>query len=313
LAVIALVSGGAAVAFFGIIQFTAQFIWGIDSVYKFLAGNITSFFLGNSFAGAVLAYPSWLINSDGITYMRAFANFPDPHMFAYYLGMLLPWSVALWSTTVSHKKMFVIFAFLLIAADILTFTRGSYIALIASVLIVLPLVPKNTAKKLIAAGVFLCFLFLIVPHDPVTSRFMSSFDIQEGSNAVRINNWQQALSIITSHPLGVGIGMYSLAINPNASYREPIYAHNLYLDIAAEIGLLAVIVFIAALFFIFKNFWQAAKKQMFFVAGVASITIFSVHSLVESPLYSVHVLILFLIIAAISAVCLPYEKNIFNR
>lgn len=141
---------------------------------------------------------------------------------------------------------------------------------------------------------------------------MSSFDTQEGSNKARISNWQQALEVIKNHPLGVGIGMYSLEIDPSAEYREPIYAHNLYLDIAAEFGIPAVIIFVMLLFFAGKNFWQATRKQPFFAAGVASIAIFSVHSLVENPLYSVHVLPLILIIIALSTTLNQHEKIINN-
>lgn len=306
--IISLVGGATLIAIFGIIQFSAQFVFGIDSVYSFLAQNITPFFLGNSFSKAVLAYPSWLVNSEGVTYMRAFANFPDPHMFSYYLGLLIPWSVAMWATTKSHKKLFFISSFLLILGDILTFTRGSYVALIASALVVLPLVSKNTAKKLLLGIILFIFLLNIVPHNPITGRFVSSFDTKEGSNRARISNWQQSLEIIKNHPLGVGIGMYSLAVKPEAAYREPIYAHNLYLDIAAELGLPAVLVFGLLLFLAGKNFWQTTKRQPFFAAGVASLTVFVVHSLVESPLYSVHILPLILIIIALSASLHPHEK-----
>lgn len=306
--IISLVGGATLISIFGIIQFIAQFIFGIDSVYSFLAQNITPFFLGNSFSKAVIAYPSWLVNSEGTTYMRAFANFPDPHMFSYYVGLLIPWSIALWATTKSHKKLFLVSSLFLILVDVLTFTRGGYVALIASALVVLPLVSKNTAKKLFLGIVLFMFLLNIVPHNPAAGRFISSFDTEEGSNKARISNWQQSLAIIKNHPLGVGIGMYSLEINPNAAYRDPIYAHNLYFDIAAEIGLPAAIVFGLLLFLAGKNFWQAAKKQPFFVAGVASIAVFGFHSLVESPLYSVHVLPLILIIMALSTTLNQYEK-----
>ena len=222
-------------------------------------------------------------------------------MFSYYLGMLAPWSIALWATSISHKKLFFFSSVLIILADVFTFTRGSYIALIAGALIILPLVSKNTAIKLITGALMFVFIFALVPHNPVTGRFISSFDAQEGSNQARISNWHQALSIISAHPFGVGIGMYSLAVNPDADYREPIYAHDLYLDIAAELGIVSAFVFIAILYFSFKNFWKAGKKKSFFVAGAFSITVFGVHSLVESPLYSIHILIIFLIIIALSS------------
>ena len=309
MATVSLVFGAALAAFFGIIQFLAQFVFGIDSVYAFLANNITPFFLGNSFSQAVLAYPSWLVESAGATYLRAISIFPDPHMLSYYLGMLLPWSVALWATSRAHKKIFLISSLLLLTADVLTFSRGNYLALIVAAFVILPLVSKTTAKKLIAAIAIFIILFAIAPNNPVSGRFMSSFDIQEGSNQGRIENWKQAISVIAKNPLGVGIGMYPLAINPNADYREPIYAHNLYFDIAAELGIPAVLVFGTILYFAFKYFWQAAKKEPLFIAGVASVTVFSVHSLVETPLYSVHILSLFLVIIALSVLSKKYEQT----
>ncbi len=112
--------------------------------------------------------------------------------------------------------------------------------------------------------------------------------------------------------MGIGIGNYSLAINPNVAYRTPIYAHNLYLDIAAELGVAAVAIFIAILYLTFSNFIKAGKENALFVAGISSMTIFAVHSLVETPLYSVHVLTLFLIIAAFAAASQKYEKTADN-
>lgn len=307
-AVIALVGGGAAIATVAIAQFSAQFIFGIDSVYNFLANNTTPFFLGNSFSKAVLSYPSWLVNAGGTTYMRATAIFPDPHMLSYYMGILIPWSVVLWNTSKRYSRLFFLTTLLLIITDIATFTRGGYIALVAGSLIVLPLVSKSTVKKIFLACAMLIFFFTIAPHNPVASRFSSSFDVTEGSNVGRLSNWQQALVIIKNNPLGVGIGMYSLAVDPSADYRQPIYAHNLYLDIAAELGIIAMLIFMGILIFTFASFWKAAKSQPFFIAGVSSVTLFAVHSLVETPLYSVHLLPLICIIIALSVGIKKYEN-----
>lgn len=303
-----LVLGASLAAIVGAIQFLAQFLFGIDPVYDFIAKKISPFFLGNSFSEAVLAYPSWLVSSNERTYMRAISFFPDPHMFSYYLGMLIPWSLALWSLKTPHKKFFLFSSFLLIAADLMTFTRGSYVAIIASTFLVLPLVPRAAAKKLLLGIAIFVLAFSISPRNPVSGRFVSSFDVQEGSNQERISNWEQATNIIAENPFGVGIGAYSLAVNPNTKYREPIYAHDLYLDIAAEMGLFSAFIFAAILFFALKNFYQASKKQPFFTAGIASILVFSIHSLVETPLYSIHILTLILIILALGNFSKP-DKN----
>ena len=307
-AILALIFGAMLLAIISLIQFFAQFIFGIDPVYNFLSHSIAPFFLGNSFSAAVMSYPSWLVNAGGTTYMRATGVFPDPHMLSYYFGMLIPWSIILWNTSKKYSNWFLCSSILLIAADICTFTRGGYIALIVGLLIIMPLVSKKTIIKIFTAIAILSFMFTIAPHSPVAGRLTSSFDVQEGSNQGRISNWQQAIEIISNNPLGVGIGMYSTTVDPNATYREPIYAHNLYLDIAAELGILTLILFIALLMLIFVTFWQKSKEDKFFIAGVSSITIFAAHSMVESPLYSVHILSLLCIIIAMTAITKKNEK-----
>jgi GT2 family glycosyltransferase len=300
----ALVLGGALVSIFALIQFGCQFFFGIERAYLFLGKSMMPFFIGNTFSKEVLAYPSWLVNSGGITYMRAFAPFPDPHMLSYYVGMLLPWSIALWATSKAHKLFFLISSTMLAICDIATFTRGGYLAIIVAAIVILPLVSRKTAWKIIC-GIFLfIFLFFAVPKNPVTSpvagRMISTFDINEGSNRGRIAIWKQALSIIAAHPQGVGIGAYPLMVDSNATYRTPIYIHNTYLDIAAELGVIAAMIFIIIILTSLNNFLAASKKDSFYLAGIVSLLIFAIHSLVENPLYSVHILPLFLIVLAIS-------------
>lgn len=307
--ILALVSGATILSFVTLIQFFSQFIFGINNVYDFLAKNISPLFLGNSFSKTVLAYPSWLVNSNGTTYMRAIGIFPDPHMLSYYLELMIPWSIALAFSSKRKTAWRFLPSAMLIMADIATFTRGGYIALIASAIIIIPLVDRSAIKKILLSIAVIIIFFLNVPHNPVTSRLNSSFDMNEGSNHERLSNWQQAVLIIKNNPLGVGIGMYSLAVNPQADYRQPIYAHNLYLDIAAEMGIVTAILFVAILILAFSSFWIRAKKDPFWIAGVASITLFSVHSLVESPLYSVHVLPVFFIFLAMASISNNNEKN----
>ncbi len=135
----------------------------------------------------------------------------------------------------------------------------------------------------------------------MAGRITSTFDLNEGSNQGRLAIWKQALVVISQYPQGVGIGSYPLVVSPKTTYRTPIYTHNAYLDIASELGLVAAFVFIFMLGLAFKNFWQLSKINSFYVAGVASLTVFAVHCLVENPLYSVHVLPLLLIMLALSS------------
>jgi O-antigen ligase len=117
----------------------------------------------------------------------------------------------------------------------------------------------------------------------------------------RIEMWKEAVGIIKNNPLGVGLGNYALEIKATADYREPFYAHNLYLDIAAETGMLNVIIWIALIIFSVKSFIKKAKDNIVWLGGAVSLIIFSAHSLFETALFSVQVLPFLLIIIALSA------------
>ena len=132
--VLALVITSGLIALIGLIQFFAQFIFSLDKVYNFWAVNITPVFSGFSLGTMILAYPSWLVNVGGITIMRAFSFFSDPHMFSFYLGLTLPLVVVLLLKGYRKKLLIVIYPLLFIAL-LLTFTRGAYLAIIITFLV----------------------------------------------------------------------------------------------------------------------------------------------------------------------------------
>lgn len=103
--------------------------------------------------------------------------------------------------------------------------------------------------------------------------------------------WQEGIRVFSEHPAsGVGLGNFPLEVKPSAEYREPIYAHNTYLDIAAETGIFSVLFWIAWLTGLAVTFLHRSKTDPVFIAGVYAILLFSVHALFDTPLYSVHTL-----------------------
>ncbi len=116
----------------------------------------------------------------------------------------------------------------------------------------------------------------------------------------RIETWKQSIDVIINNPLGAGLGNYPLEIKPSADYREPIYSHNLYLDIAAETGIINALLFIWLITASILGFIKLGKNNKFCLAGAISLVIFFIHSIFETPLFSVHNLPLLLIIIALS-------------
>jgi len=304
--------GGALVAVMGIGQFFGQFVWGLNRVYDFWAKTVIWPFLGKSFSVAVLQNPSWLVNVSGKTYLRATATFPDPHMFSFFLGMLIPLALSVY--LVSRRKIYLLFLALMFLADVLTFSRGGYLGLFAGVvMLIIFFWSKIGFKYKIAGAVVLGFLILsLAVPSPISQRFASSFDLKEGSNEGRLMIWKQALEVVRDHPLfGVGIGNYPLIIDPTADYREPIYAHNTYLDIWTETGAFSFLAWMGIIISAFCGFLKRMPNDIFFMGGALSLVIFSVHSVVETGIYSPVVLTLLLIIVGFSQISLGknHENN----
>ena len=305
-----LVISGALVSILGIIQFVSQFYLGIDKVYDFWAGSLATLFLGKSLAKEVLRDPSWLVNISGMTFLRATATFPDPHMFSLYLGMLLPLAAGIYLKV--KNKLYVIFFFLILTADMLTFSRGGYLGLLGGAAFLAAAFWKNIAGryKIFALVFFLAVGLSFFIPGPVASRFNSIFDLREGSNAGRLEMWEKSWKVAQDSPfLGVGLGNYPLEIKPSADYREPITAHNTYLDIASETGMISALIWTAILSGAIIIFLGKSKRDNFFLMSATSVAIFSAHSLAETSIYSPAVLALLLIIISFIYVS-ENQKNI---
>jgi len=297
----ALVFSGTLAAILGIFQFSLQFILGLSETVKLWSYHFILPFLGNTFGKVVIKNPSWLVNIAGHTYLRSIATFPDPHMFSLFLGMLLPLAIGL--ALFERKKIWIAAASLIFLADVLTFSRGGYLGMVAGMLVLIFIFwdtfGKNYKITLFLTSLII-FLTLIIPN-PISERFFSSFNLKEGSNAGRIVMWKKAGEVIAQHPFfGVGIGNFPLEVNPLTNYRKPIYAHNTYLDIAAEEGILASLAWIGILSSSFLIFLKRSKKNILYLSAAISLIIFSVHSIVETGLYSPIVLTLFLLIISLS-------------
>jgi len=161
---------------------------------------------------------------------------------------------------------------------------------------------KQKYKKWAAAFLLIFILIILSVQNPISQRFFSSFRLEEGSNQGRIENWTNSLSVIARNPWGVGLGNYSLEIKPSAGYREPIYSHNLYLDIAAETGILNALIWIILIISSIFIYLKKAKENYFYLGGALGLASFFVHSFFETALFSTQVLPLLLIIIALSTI-----------
>ncbi len=285
--------GGAAAAFLGLVFFTAQFFVGAGPVFHFLVDSIFPLILGERLSTLVAAYPSLLVNIGGETWLRLTAFFPDPHGAAYFFGMLSCLAFGTYFTTKEKKFLFV--GTLLFLADLLTFSRGGYVGLgAAATVFYLFLLKKN--RWLSPWTVFLVGLLPlgVLLGLPIIERFISTFSLSDASSIDRITLWWQALETWLLFPwFGLGIGQYANWLYPEVGQTIPYYAHNLYLDLAVETGLLGLVSFLAlgasSLLRAVRNVQQGS---LFFWGVIAAWMLYLAHSLFETALFSLPVAIL---------------------
>lgn len=329
------ISSGLA-ALIGLVQFLAQFIFGLEKVYNFWALNIVPVFSGFNYGSLILAYPSWLVNIYGQTIMRAFSLFSDPHMFSFYLGLILPLLIILPGNSQNNKRLarlgkiyvsgkrrpiFYGLYCLLFIGLILTFTRGAYLAMVAAFLVLSWLLWRYLDRKTTALLLCLSLLIFIIPKTPISSRFYSAFDLKEGSNIGRLEMWQKASQLGLKYPwLGLGLGNYSLNINPNFGYHNPATAHNLYLDIFSEMGVFALAIWLILVFGTIGKLFKIArdavnidaKHRQMAMGLIGSLTYLSVHSFFETAIYHPVVLSVLMVVLGLSSIIIKYDSKLHN-
>jgi len=300
-ALAAIVISGALAAAVGLFQFLFSFAVGIDKSVK-IWENLAPYFLGNSFGKIVAANSSWLVNIGGTIRMRAFGFFPDPHNFAFFVNLCL--FVGLGHFFAQKKlasRVWIGGAIaLMIAAVELSFSRGAYLGFLAGGVFFATVFLKRSGAlgKALAAVAAIFVLVFALNSNIITQRLASSFNLKEGSNAERYKNWIEASEMVRDYPLGgVGLGNYARTVDPMAVDRSSIYAHNLFLDIAAETGILNAIVFLLLLG---VSIWRNTRSGNMLNLGIAAgLVAFFVHSIFDTALYSPQVLTMLLILIAL--------------
>jgi O-antigen ligase len=306
----ALFWGNFIISILGLIQFFGQFLLGIDLMIKITEKYINPLFLGHNFAQAVSQYPSWLVRVGNFDILRTFSIFPDPHLFSIFINISLPFILLLYFKT--KKVSYLIGFIVMLFSSILSFSRAGYLALISSFLVsLLVFKPINPFKKpLFFVSLLFIILFLVLTNNPLKKRLISSFDLSEGSVVGRIEMWQKGLEITALNPLGgIGLGNFPLFIDRSSTPRDPSYSHNLFLDFSSEAGVFAsffvILMIISPIFSYFTRKGDIVKKTLLF-----SFLILFVHSLFETPFYSVHAFPLILILLSLKEGKIIYSNKV---
>jgi O-Antigen ligase len=200
-----------------------------------------------------------LFKTDSLRLFRAYGTFSHPNILACFFITSILSSTYFWFQDSKLKKIGIgIFIFLQLIALFLTFSRMA-IATIFLIFYGLIFFIKNlkSKTKILYSFVFLIFFLInITLFFPVLEKrgsFSVSNKFTKNSNQQRITTNMIALKIIKKHYL-LGIGFDHFMKNAhhfNKDYKVTTTVHNIYLLIAAEMGLMAFTCFMGFIFFVF--------------------------------------------------------------
>lgn len=209
--------------------------------------------------------------------MRAYGTFEQPNPFGGYLGLTLPLAVALAVFGLPagrRRRLVAVAALVLFVALALTLSRGAWGAQVIALLLVAALGSRQARHAVATFGmlalVLLAGIWPLLPAElsgRLTSVVTSAFDIGGVRNATvtpenwavleRLSQWFAGWQMFRANPiLGVGIGNYNAAYDDYRLDQWPMalgHAHNHYLTLAAEAGLLGALAY--------AGFWVVAFRS----------------------------------------------------
>lgn len=271
----AVVLGGTAVSVYGIAQYVFRF--GYQS-------------------------EAWVDNSmfSSISF-RVVSTLENPNMLGQYLVLMIPLGGACLLNAASKKERWLWLGCCgaMCACMLLTFSRGGWLALMCAGLVFALLI---SPRLLLLAPVALLALYFVLP-DTIIQRFTSIGNLSDHSTSYRVFIWLGSLEMLADYWL-CGIGPGGEAFNtvyPLYAYDAIVtpHSHNLLLQIMADAGVCALIIFCVLLFCYFRHLFAALHRetstkgrllQIAFLSGVAG---FMVQAMTDFSFYNYRVMFVF--------------------
>ena len=189
---------------------------------------------------------------------RVTSLFSNPNVLAVYLLLTVPISMSRVfkkGAKMQTRLLFCVSAVSGLACIILTWSRGAWLGILASLGVFLLLYGKESRRVLRWALLPIVIWLPFLPHN-IVNRFSSIAMLTESSIRYRIYTWQGCLRMLARHPFGIGVGEEAfLAIYRNfaVSGTETVpHTHNLFLQISLELGVGGILCFLVILFLLLQ-------------------------------------------------------------
>ncbi|MFH0732433.1 MAG: O-antigen ligase family protein [Candidatus Omnitrophota bacterium] len=254
---------------------------------------------------------------DTLDYMhRIQSSFHHSNNFGVYLVVVIPVFLSfVFSEKIEPRKRIYFLSGLLplFFCLVKTYSRGAWLSLFVS-LFILALIK---GRKIFAVFLILVIIgSFIMPHN-AKERVSGLLNFKDGTNWERLKLWSGALNMIKKHPvLGFGVNTYTRNFpdyKPD-DYWSSVYTHNCYLQMATEIGLVGLGLFLSFIILVFIYITRHLKvlpqgwMHSTVVGLFAGLIGFLIHSAVDTHLYSVNLAVMFYFLLGFTIALCNYAK-----
>jgi len=185
--------------------------------------------------------------------------FENPNDLATALDLLLPFAVALTLISKGRARLFYLACAAILAVGVLfTLSRGGFLGLIASGGVLLWKLGRWRRLKTTLGVALICGILLAVMPGGYGARIVTIFNTEQdqtGSAQQRRELLERAASVAISRPI-VGVGMGNFHIY---SIKEKA-AHNSYLEIAAELGVMGLIAYLILILAPLRSLYRIERQ-----------------------------------------------------
>src|SRR5665648_506546 len=241
---------------------------------------------------------------------------------ASYLALLftIAFSFFLIETKKINKILFEVVLLINYTGIIVCHTRAIWAALLFSLLLfgyllshfkIHKVLKDNKKWLIILFSLFLLITLIYSTDNPfnrssitAAERAISAFDMQGSSLRSRLLIWQSTINMIKDRPLfGLGLGTFPLYyLNYQADFlqKNPNYfkfsgkageAHNEYLQLGAETGIIGLLVFMLIIVIFYKTNFKLIKKiktingKIIVIGMLSGVTVTLIHSIFSFPFH----------------------------
>ncbi len=279
----------------------AALVTAIIGIYQYLTGNIEV---------------GWIDSEMFEGMVRIYSTFENPNVYGEYLLFMIPLSLVLFFSTKRwvYKLLWVGAGLLMVAAMMLTMSRGCWIGLAAGVFVYFLIADRRFLWLFFAAVVILPF---VLPQS-IMVRLLSVGNLEDSSSLYRLYIWLGTFSMLRDYWLtGVGLGTKAFSGVYSAYAYNGIIAphpHNLYLNIISETGIAGLLGFVWVAIKGLKNSISTAfsgggfKRHM--GAGLtAAFTGFFVQGMFDNVFYNYRMVLIFWMFIAFSFALVQIKKK----